>query len=281
MSSRSYGLQEPPSLGVEGKKRYAMVIDLRRCNGCGACMMACKVEFDLPLGVWRIWLKEENRGEYPNVKKVVVPTMCNHCDYPICVRNCPTEATFKHADGYVLQRPNRCIGCRACIMACPYNARHLLPADRTDMQKPTTVTDKCNFCIHRVTHGLAPACVASCTARAMIFGDANDPNSEVSVLLKKENVSVLRPEMGTAPQVYYIGLDQGGVADPVACYTDRSVNLKEDFNAFKRNHKGLSFGDLIEGEKETTSFGFAKQVVGHMQDFLVDILEKLKIISRH
>ncbi len=281
MSSRSYGLQEPPSLGVEGKKRYAMVIDLRRCNGCGACTVACKVEFDLPLGVWRIWLKEENRGEFPNVKKVVVPTLCNHCDYPICVRNCPTEATFKHADGFILQRPNRCIGCRACIMSCPYNARHLLPADRTDMQKPTTVTDKCSLCVHRVTRGLAPACVASCTARAMIFGDANDPASEVSLLLKKENVSVLRPEMGTAPQIYYIGLDQGGVADPVDCYNDRSADLKEDFNAFKRNHHGLSFGDLVEGENETSSLGFAKQVGGNMMDFLVDILQKLRIIGRH
>lgn len=281
MSSRSYGLQEPQSLGVEGKKRYAMVIDLRRCNGCGACTMACKVEFDLPLGVWRIWLKEENRGEFPNVRKVVMPTLCNHCDYPICVRNCPTEATFKHADGFVLQRPNRCIGCRACIMSCPYNARHLLPMDRTDMQKPTTVTDKCSFCVHRVSRGLAPACVASCTARAMIFGDLNDPASEVSILLKKENVSVLRPEMGTAPQVYYIGLDQGGVSDPVACYKDRSVALKDDFNAFKRNHNGLSFGDIVEGEKETSTLGFARQVGGHMKDFAVDILEKLKLIRRH
>lgn len=281
MSNRSYGLQEPPSLGVEGKKRYAMVIDLRRCNGCGACMIACKVEFDLPLGVWRIWLKEENRGEFPNVRKVVVPTLCNHCDYPICVRNCPTEATFKHEDGFILQRPNRCIGCRACIMSCPYNARHLLPAERTDDQKPTSVTDKCSFCVHRVSRGLEPACVASCTARAMIFGDVNDPESEVSLLLKKENVSVLRPEMGTAPQVYYIGLDQGGVSDPVSCDKDRSVALKDDFNAFKKNHQGLSFGDIIEGEKETSPVGFTRQVVGHLKDFMVDILEKLRVISRH
>lgn len=281
MSSRSYGLQETPSLGVEGRKRYAMVIDLRRCNGCGACVMACKVEFDLPLGVWRIWLKEENRGEFPNVKKVVVPSMCNHCDYPICTRNCPTEATFKHADGFVLQRPNRCIGCRACIISCPYNARHLLPAARTDMEKPTTVTDKCTFCIHRVSRGLAPACVASCTARAMIFGDLNDPNSEVAQLLAKENVSVLRPDMGTAPQVYYIGMDQGGVADPVSCYKDRSEALKEDFNAFKKNHHGLSFGDIVEGEAETSPVGFTKQVVRNMMDFLEDILEKLKIVKRH
>ncbi|MBI5438425.1 MAG: 4Fe-4S dicluster domain-containing protein [Nitrosomonadales bacterium] len=281
MSSRSYGLQEPPSLGVKGKKRYAMVIDLRRCNGCGACMMACKVEFDLPLGVWRIWLKEENRGEFPNVRKVVVPALCNHCDYPICVRNCPTEATYKHADGFVLQRFNRCIGCRACMMACPYNARHLLPGERTDPQKPWGVADKCSFCVHRVSRGLAPACVASCTARAMIFGDLNDPESEVSLLLKKENVSVLRPDMGTAPQVYYIGLDEGGVSDPVSCDKDRSVALKDDYHAFKKNHHGLQFGDILEGEKDTSPLGFTRQVVGHLKDFTVDIFEKLGIIGRH
>lgn len=281
MSNRSYGLQAAPSLGVEGKKRFGMVIDLNRCNGCGACVTACKVEFDLPLGVWRLWLKEENRGEFPNVRKVVMPAMCNHCDYPICVRNCPTEATFKHEDGYVLQRPNRCIGCRACIMSCPYNARHLLPMDRTDMAKPTAVTDKCTFCIHRVSRGLAPACVAACPTRAMIFGDVNDPESEVSLLLKKENVSVLRPEMGTLPQVHYIGLDQGGVSDPVSCYKDRSAALKEDFNAFKRNHNGLSFGDIVEGEKETSTWGFTRQVGRHMKDFAIDILEKLRILGRH
>ena len=281
MANRSYGLQVPPSLGVEGKKRFGMVIDLNRCTGCGACVTACKVEFDLPLGVWRLWLKEENRGEFPNVKKVVMPTLCNHCDYPICVRNCPTEATFKHADGFVLQRPNRCIGCRACIVACPYNARHLLPAARSDMAKPTTVTDKCTFCVHRVSRGLQPACVASCTARAMIFGDLNDPQGEAALLLKKSNVSVLRPEMGTAPQVYYIGLDQGGVADPVSCYTDRSAALQEEFNAFKRNHHGLSFGDMVEGERETSALGFTRQVVGHMKDFAVDILEKLGLLRRH
>lgn len=279
MSHRTYGLQSTPSLGVKGRKRYAMVIDLRRCTGGGACMMACKAEFDSPLGVWRIWMKEENRGEFPDVKKVVMPALCNHCDYPICVRNCPTEATFKHPDGFVLQRPNRCIGCRACIMSCPYNARHLLPATRTDHQLPVSVTDKCNFCIHRVTKGLAPACVAACTARAIIFGDLNDPESEVSKLLKKENVSVLRPDMGTAPQVYYIGLDQGGVADPIACYEERNAGIKEDFNAFKRNHKGLQFGDIIEGE--TSPLGFTGQVVRNLKDFVVDIFEKLGIIKPH
>ena len=162
-------------------------------------------------------------------------------------------------------------------MSCPYNARHLLPAVRTDSKLPVSVTDKCSFCIHRVTKGLLPACVAACTARAIIFGDLNDPESEVSKLLKKENVSVLRPDMGTAPQVYYIGLDQGGVADPIACYEERNAGIKEDFNAFKRNHKGTQFGDIIEGE--TSAAGFSKQVIRNMKEFAIDIFEKLGIIG--
>lgn len=277
MSHRTYGLQSPPSLGVKGKKRYAMVIDLRKCTGGGACMMACKAEFGTPLGVWRIWLKEENRGTYPDTKKNIMPALCNHCDYPICVRNCPTEATYKHPDGPVLQRYNRCIGCRACAMSCPYNARHLLPSNRTDAQLPNSVIDKCSFCMHRVSRGQAPACVQACTARALIFGDVNDPESEISQLLKRENVSVLRPDMGTAPQVYYIGLDSGGLANPGECYKERSSQMKEDFNSYKRNHNGMQFGDIIEGDVSTVKF--TGQLIRNMKDFVIDIFEKLGIIG--
>jgi tetrathionate reductase subunit B len=153
---------------------------------------------------------------------------------------------------------------------------------RSDAQKPTSVTDKCSFCIHRVSRGLAPACVASCTARAMIFGDLNDAESEISLVLhESKDASVLRPEMGTLPQVYYLGLNQGGVADPIACYQDRSDALREDFNAFKRNNAGQQFGDIEEGQGKTTAFGFTRQLAGHLKDFTVEIFERLKIITRH
>ncbi len=277
MSKRTYGLQAPPSLGEKGKKRYAMVIDLRRCTGGGACMMACKAEFGVPLGVWRMWLKEENRGGYPDTTKVVMPAMCNHCDYPICVRNCPTNATYKHPDGFVLQRYNRCIGCRACAIACPYNARHLLPHNRTDPELPNRVIDKCSFCIHRVSRGQQPACVAACTARALIFGDLNDPESEISQVLKKNRVSVLRHEMGTAPMVFYIGLDSGGVSDPVDSYRERSAQLREEFDTFKKNHKGEQHGDIIESD--TSPGGMARQMVRNMFNFIVEIFEKSGIIK--
>jgi len=277
MSKRAYGIQSPPSYGVEGKKRYGMVIDLRRCTGGGACMMACKAEFGTPLGVWRMWLKEENRGTFPNVTKTVLPALCNHCDYPICVRNCPTNATYKHPDGFVLQRYNRCIGCRTCAIACPYNARHLLPYKRTDKELPNRIVDKCSFCIHKVSRGLQPACVSACTARAIIFGDLNDPDSEISKLVSKERVSALRSDMGTSPMVFYIGMDDRGVANPDDCYDERSSMLRDDFDEYKRYHKGEQHGDIIEAE--SSPLGITKQLVTNMFNFFVEILEKSGIIK--
>ena len=274
---RTYGIQTPGTLGVKGKKRYAMVIDLRKCTGCGSCVVACKTEHDVPLGVWRLWLKAEDKGTYPNVKRVFLPRLCNHCDYPICVRACPVQATFKHEDGFVLQRYNRCIGCRSCMIACPYNARHLLPYHRTDPKKPYGVVDKCDYCIHRVKRGLVPTCVSTCVGGAFVFGDLNDPESEVSKLVNENSVMTLRPEMGTRPQTYYIGLDEG-IADPSASYEHRSAQLKEDFNAFKRNHPGLQ-GDLIEGQTEGF-FAFAKQILRNLWHFFKEIPEKAGLSGR-
>ncbi|RZI40422.1 4Fe-4S dicluster domain-containing protein [Herbaspirillum sp. HC18] len=194
--------------GKEGVKRYAMVIDLRRCIGCDACMVACKAEFDVPLGVFRTWVPYKVVGKYPNVKKQFMPRLCNHCDNPPCVRACPVGATYKVEDGgFVLQHYDRCIGCKACMASCPYNARFMLPKSRT-YTDITSVVDKCTFCHHRVTQGLAPACVQTCIGRARIFGDINDPKSEVSKLVANMPTQVLRPEEGTKPHVFYIGLDR-------------------------------------------------------------------------
>ena len=192
--------------GVPDKKRYAMVIDLRRCIGCDACMVACKAEFDVPLGVFRTWVPYRVTGTYPKVKKHFLPRLCNHCDDPPCVRACPVDATYKEEDGgFVLQRYERCIGCKACMASCPYNARFMLPADRS-YTEITNVVDKCTFCYHRVTEGLAPACVQTCIGRARIFGDLNDPSSEVAQVLANTMVRALREDLGTKPKVYYIGL---------------------------------------------------------------------------
>ena len=264
---RIYGLQTPGTKGVPGTKRYAMAIDLRKCIGCMSCVVACKAEFGVPLGVWRTWVKVADKGKYPTTKRVFMPRLCNHCDNPICVRNCPTQATYKHKDGFVLQRYNRCIGCRTCIVACPYNARHLVPEKRTDMKLPTLVVDKCTFCIHRVKKGLVPSCVQSCVGGARIFGDLNDPDSEVAKLVAKEPVTVLKPELGTSPSVFYIGADWEIMDEPES-YKRRTVQLKEEYNDFKRNHHGDAFADIVEGE--STMYWVAKNMV----DFLASIPHK-------
>ena len=201
------GIQAPPSAGVPGKKRWAMVVDLRRCIGCMACVAACKAEYDVPLGVWRTVVKGKETGRYPNAQRHFMPRLCNHCDNPPCVRNCPTEATYKDEEGFVLQRYERCIACRTCIAACPYNARHVLPRNR-DRVKISGVVDKCTFCDHRVREGLVPACVQTCLGRSRIFGDLNDPESEVHRLVATQPSATLKPSKGTKPQVYYIKPDQ-------------------------------------------------------------------------
>jgi tetrathionate reductase subunit B len=251
---RSYGLQTPGTKGVAGVKRYGMVIDLRKCIGCMSCMVACKSEFGVPMGVWRTWVKAADKGSYPNTKRIFMPRLCNHCDYPVCVRNCPTQATYKNKDGFVLQRYNRCIGCRTCMVACPYNARHLIPAKRTDDKLPKQVVDKCTFCIHRVKKGLVPACVQACVGGARIFGDMNDPDSEVAKLAARETLTVLKPELGTSPSVSYIGADWE-MLDESRSYTNRTTQLKEEFNDFKRNHDGDAYGDIIEGNRTMNEVG--------------------------
>jgi Fe-S-cluster-containing dehydrogenase component len=220
--------------GVAGRKRYAMVIDLRRCIGCDACMVACKAEFDVPLGVFRTWVPYKVVGKYPNVKKQFLPRLCNHCDDPPCVRACPVEATFKVEDGgFVLQRYVRCIGCKACMASCPYNARFMLPKHRT-YTDITSVVDKCTFCHHRVTQGLVPACVQTCIGRSRVFGDINDPKSEVSYLVSHLPTQVLRPEQGTKPHVFYIGADRNNTEYGRDIYR-RPETMEEDRAAFNRN----------------------------------------------
>lgn len=181
------------------KVRWAMVIDLRKCVGCHSCSVACKSENDVPPSVFRSWVKIVEKGHYPNVSKSFLPSLCNNCENPICVRNCPVGASYKREDGIVLVDPHRCIGCKYCMASCPYDVRYVNPVRK--------IVQKCFFCHHRVDAGLLPACVETCIGRARVFGDMNDPTSDVAQLLSTEPVTVLKPEMATQPRVFYIGAD--------------------------------------------------------------------------
>ena len=177
-----------------------MVIDLRRCIGCQACSVACKAEADVPLKVTRSWVEYVEKGQFPNVGRSFLPRLCNHCSNPHSTRVCPTGATYKRPqDGIVVVDQGVCIGCLYCAQACPYGMRFLNPVTR--------FADKCDLCIHRVAKGVVPSCVNTCQGRARIFGDVNDVNSEIHRLINTHPVSVIRRQMGTEPNIYYIGLD--------------------------------------------------------------------------
>lgn len=185
--------------GQIANQRLAMVIDLRRCVGCMSCQVSCKMENDVPLGVFRAWVKIEQRGQYPNVSQSFLPMRCNHCTNPPCVSVCPTRASYIRGDGIVMVNYDKCIGCRYCIAACPYGARFLSPVRRR--------IGKCTFCIHRVEEGLEPTCVRNCMGRAIIFGDLNDPSSKISKVLHENRTTVLKEGLGTEPNVYYIDMN--------------------------------------------------------------------------
>lgn len=196
----AFGSAEAAGTSGDGKKaRYAMVVDLTKCIGCHSCTQACKETYDLPPGTWRAWVTKIKKSDGRNEKHLFLPRLCNHCEHPPCVKVCPVQATYKDENGIVLQRYERCIGCKYCMMACPYGMRFVHPRLK--------VIDKCTFCEHRVKLGLKPACVAACPANARIFGDINDNTSDVSKLVTTKSTTVLKPELGTEPKVFYIDAD--------------------------------------------------------------------------
>lgn len=177
-------------------KNYGFVIDNRKCIGCHACSTACKSENEVPLGVYRTWVKYVETGTFPNNRRHFQVTRCNHCANPPCVRICPTEAMYQRDDGIVEFDNSVCIGCKACMQACPYDAIYIDPE--------TDTAAKCHYCAHRTDIGLEPACVVVCPEHAIIAGDMNDPTSEISRILAREDVTVRKPEQGTAPKLFYI-----------------------------------------------------------------------------
>lgn len=183
--------------------KYAFVIDQRKCIGCHACTVACKAEHDVPIGVYRTWVKYVERGEFPHTRRYFLVNRCNHCDDAPCVAICPTRALYKRADGIVDFDSSRCIGCKSCMQACPYDALYIDPNTHT--------AAKCNYCAHRTELGLEPACVVVCPERAIIAGDLHDPASEIARIIAREPVRTRKPEQGTGPNVYYLGADEAAI----------------------------------------------------------------------
>ncbi|MBL1216971.1 MAG: 4Fe-4S dicluster domain-containing protein [Planctomycetes bacterium] len=225
------------------KKQYSMVIDLHACVGCAACDIACKCENNVPASF--SWANHiiETHGTFPNVRYRHIPTLCNHCSNAPCVANCPTTAMHKTDEGITMHDADKCIGCGACRLACPYGVIYYndaephhewqeeaaaipnctaagsevsekcgtaLPyynparADTLPGVRPKGVVEKCTFCDHRLAHGEEPACVEACPTGARLFGDVNDPRSEPAKAIAKHSPRVLQPEKGTRPNVIYI-----------------------------------------------------------------------------
>lgn len=177
--------------------RWAKVIDHTRCIGCHACSTACKSEHQIPLGVQRTYVKYVDVGRFPAVRRAFQVTRCNQCERPPCVAICPTASMYRRADGIVDFDKSACIGCKACMAACPYDAIFVNPEDGS--------AEKCNVCAHRLEIGLEPACAVVCPTGAIIVGDVNEPASPVAQLIAREALSVRRPETGTRPALFYRG----------------------------------------------------------------------------
>lgn len=224
--------------------RYAMVIDLQRCVGCGACSIACRNENNVPDGIYWSNKITETSGTFPNVRFHYLPTLCNHCDNAPCVRGCPTKAMHKLDNGITMHDPDKCIGCKYCEFNCPYGVIYFnwkkphafwrektavikdvtsSPADMVSKtggkgtpyynpergatlanNRPKGVVEKCTFCDHRLKNGDLPRCVEACPGDARIFGDISDPGSKVSQLLGKFRPFRLREQLGTNPHIFYI-----------------------------------------------------------------------------
>ena len=220
--------------------RWGMVIDLARCIGCHACTIGCVAENKLPPGVVYRPVLEQEIGTYPHVRHRFLPHPCVQCQNPPCVKVCPVTATYKNEQGVVVMDYNRCIGCRYCLVACPYLARSAdfgewytkkTPASRGKLvgqsmvakayevtpaaeygkewperghRSPIGNARKCHFCLHRLAVGMLPACVTTCVGRATFFGDRADPESLIFSLIGSPRVMRLKEELGTQPAVYYL-----------------------------------------------------------------------------
>ncbi|MCK8825469.1 4Fe-4S dicluster domain-containing protein [Fuchsiella alkaliacetigena] len=176
--------------------KYAMLIDPSRCTGCAACGIACQLQWQLPKEMHYNHLEFAEKGKYPEAWLEILPVQCQHCEDAPCLKHCPTDATYRREDGIVDVDPEECIECQICVQACPYDVRVV--------NQETGVPEKCKFCSDFVDQGETPACVSTCMNEVRIFGDLDDPDSEISKAMAKEDTYQLLAEEGTEPRVYYV-----------------------------------------------------------------------------
>ncbi|MCC6618678.1 MAG: 4Fe-4S dicluster domain-containing protein [Chloroflexi bacterium] len=196
-----------------------MVVDTERCIGCWSCAVICKSENNVPLGAWWNRILTEGEGldlpttEHGSEEMSWTPLACQMCENPPCVKVCPVQATYVRDDGVVMMDNERCIGCRYCMIACPYGVRTFnwgTPQRPNGLEtgmvaeRPIGTVEKCTFCVHRLEEGQVPSCVVSCPAGARIFGDLNDPDSRVSRLIRDREGRMLLEDRGTRPKVRYL-----------------------------------------------------------------------------
>lgn len=204
--------------------QFGFAIDQRKCIGCHACTVACKAENDVPVGSFRTWVQYTEKGQFPAVKRHFTVLRCNHCDAAPCVTICPVNALEKRPDAIVDLDRDLCIGCRACMQACPYDALYFA--------EDKGVAEKCHYCAHRVEVGLEPACVVVCPEEAIVSGDVSDPMSKIARLIAEQPTEQRRVEKGTGPRVWYVdplveALDPARVNEPESyLFSDRA-----DFDA--------------------------------------------------
>lgn len=223
---------------------FGFLIDNRKCIGCHACTTACKSENEVPLGVNRTWVKYTEKGTFPHTRRFFQVTRCNHCANPPCVTICPTRAMFQRPDGIVEFDGARCIGCKACMQACPYDAIYIDPESHT--------AAKCHFCAHRTDVGLEPACVVVCPVHAIVAGDMNDPASELSRALATQQVRVRKPEQGTKPKLFYIDAEESSIVPSLAAQDEGMLwatlpaAAHSDWRGPLRKAEGRMAGSLMQ-----------------------------------
>ena len=239
--------------------KYGFVIDNRKCIGCHACTTACKSEHNVPVGVNRTWVKQVEKGVFPDTRRLFSVLRCNHCTDAPCVEICPTEALHYRTDGIVDFDKDRCIGCKSCMQACPYDALYIDPETHT--------AAKCNYCAHRIDVGLEPACVNVCPEHAIISGDMDNPHTEISELLARQQVSVRKYEKGTNPNLFYIDADEASLTPSATPQTGEyfwnSQTLGVGHFAKEAEKMAFSNGDVVaavlEANNQYDTFGDVAQ----------------------